>query len=743
VRTHLLIGLVLSALCWLAFAADGADFYVAPNGNDANPGTDAAPFATVAKARDAVRQMVKAGLDHDISVQIRGGVFPQTETLVFGPDDSGTQQHSITYAAAPGDRVVLSGGRAITGWKRGRGHIWTVELPEVKAGKWYFRQLFVDGHRAVRARTPNVGQCWRLKPNDNTSDANDATITMGVDHPLRAWKNVADVEIIWWNNNDSVRKRLGSVRTSDNTFTLPPPHAWPHGMANEYNVIFPRNHWTCYTCYFENALEMLDQPGEWYLDRRTGVLSYWPRKGEDLNRAEVMAPVVVDTLLALQGRAERPVRNLHFRGVRVAYVDRPLPRYGSAGQCGCLELYEDKNPKGPKKFQAIDAAVSMKHARGCRFIDGAVKHAGGIGLTMLNGCTNNVVEGNDIGDLGGSGIVAGWIRNRDTAQWADPVGKDDHQGHRIANNHVHDCGADYFGSIGIMLLPMRDSVIAHNLVHDTAYSGIAIIGNEVPGSPQGGNNIVEYNHIHHVLKVTQDGAAIYTTFPQADRGALIRGNLIHDTGHRGQPEGQHCGGLYADGISGRCGPCANYRFVGNVVYRSDAPLMVPEREYGTLAWIDNLTYRGVAGLYSDAGNVPPAALLEALRSRAGLEPAYRRTLLGVEQTPCEVYRLLEESQAMNTWSAEQFHWPSRNAGAVLVFRRLDNKDASKTVRLCKLDPDARYEVTGAVRYTATGKTLMDRGVTIELDSKPAFIGPAAPNVLKAAPAHAIVNYRRL
>ena len=93
-----------------------------------------------------------AGLDHDVVVQISGGVYPQTEMLLFGRDDSGNEKYSITYAATPGERVVLSGGRTIADWKKGPGQIWTAELPEVKAKRWYFRQLFVNGQRAVRAR---------------------------------------------------------------------------------------------------------------------------------------------------------------------------------------------------------------------------------------------------------------------------------------------------------------------------------------------------------------------------------------------------------------------------------------------------------------------------------------------------------------------------------------------------------------------------------------------------------------
>jgi hypothetical protein len=133
-----------------------ADFYVAADGKDTNPGSVTAPFATLARARDAVREKVAAGLDRNLLVLIQGGVYHLTECLSFGPEDSGTGMYGITYAAQPGEKVVLSGGRQIAGWKKGEGGLWTTEVPGVKAGTWYFRQLYVNNRRAVRARTPNL-----------------------------------------------------------------------------------------------------------------------------------------------------------------------------------------------------------------------------------------------------------------------------------------------------------------------------------------------------------------------------------------------------------------------------------------------------------------------------------------------------------------------------------------------------------------------------------------------------------
>jgi hypothetical protein len=193
-----------------------ADVYVAPGGKDSNRGTADEPLATLAKARDVVRQKVAAGLTQDVRVLIRGGIYEQAATLDFGPPDSGTEKHSITYVAYPGEQVVLSGGRKISGWKKGEEEIWTVDLPEVKAGRWYFRQLFVNGRRAVRARTPNASDgdsvWWKIKTSTAKDEppGRDDAITLSVDHPIQAWKNVADVELVFLVNNEGSRRRLAS-----------------------------------------------------------------------------------------------------------------------------------------------------------------------------------------------------------------------------------------------------------------------------------------------------------------------------------------------------------------------------------------------------------------------------------------------------------------------------------------------------------------------------------------------------
>ena len=665
-----------------------ADFCIAPNGKDSNPGTVAAPFATLARARDAVRKKVASGLTGNVLVQIRGGIYEQTQTVTFGPEDSGTDKFSITYAASPGEEVILSGGRKITGWKKGPSAIWTAEVPEVKSDGWYFRQLFVGGKRAVRARTPNADDktpWWVIKTSTATRESPpplDVPIPVTVTGPLEAYSNPTDIELVYVRNNEEGRKRLGAIDTTDQTLTLAPPHRWNSRVfTNDWSLSLPA---AGKACYLENALEMLDQPGEWYLDRNTGVLSYWPREGEDLTRDEVIAPVLQKTMLAVIGTPERPVLNVHFKGIHVEHVDWPLPAWGYMALFCCnLQTGTDAKPG----HRPMDAAVEYEFARSCRFTDGGISHVGGMGICLRNGTSFDVVEGNEISDLGGGGIFAGYANVGGLYLYAaPPPEKEEYKGYRIANNYVHHCGTDYYGAVGILLFSCQDTVVSHNLVHDTAYIGMCVAGSQDPKLPFARNNVIEHNHIHDAMKVTTDGAGLYVTFAQWDRGCLVRNNLIHDThgnpvGRLEQHLGEHppSGGLYLDGDS------SGGHYENNVLYRNFAagPIIFNSKTAEQdNTWLDNLFQR--------EGTLP-TEFIEVMEAHAGLEPLYHQSLLGRESNPCK-YSSLVDSAANKGMAAYQFDLPRRSRGVIEIICRQDGSGASEILKLRGLDGSSKYEL---------------------------------------------------
>ena len=683
-----LIKLVLiSAFCigFLSLCGNEKKIYVAVNGKDTNPGTIKAPFATITAAQKDVRMQIAQGLTSDLKVLLRGGTYKVQETLTFGPEDSGTGKFAVTYAAFPGEKVILSGGQLVTGWKKGSGKIWTTTLPEVKKGSMYYQQLYINGVRAVRARTPNADDTdcwWRIVSSSATREnppGENELITIKVSGQTAAYSNPSDIELVYMENNECGWKRLRSIDESAQTLTLATPNRWnPKEFVCDWSLSIP---FAGKSCYLENSLEMLDHPGEWYLDRKTGVLSYWPREGEELEHAEAVVPVLQKTMFNVFGTPEHPVRNLHFSGLQVQYADLGRPPWGYMAMFCCNVAVTD----GPKPgHRPIDAAVEFSYANSCSFSDGSITHTGGMGLCLREGTSDIVVEGNEISDLSGGGIAAGWPNAGAGYLYASPPPvAGEYSGYRITNNHIHHIGKDYFGAVGILLFPSQGAVIAHNLIHHTAYFGIGVAGSQDPKMPFSGDNHIEYNLIHDAMLTTIDGAGIYVTFGHYGKGTLVRGNVIHDT--FGNPYhlkwGEHppSGGSYLDGNS------FGGTYENNLLYRNRAagPLIfnyTGAREKNK--WIDNT--------FENEG-MPPAEFLEVKQAQAGLEPAFQKSLLKMEPNPCQ-FSTLSDTIVHKGWSAYQYYLVKHHKGVVQLIVQERNVDHKALLKLIGLDTKSMYRL---------------------------------------------------
>ena len=585
----LAILLIASAIPSTQSRSAGAEFVVAPNGSDENRGTLEKPFATVAKAREAVRDLIAAGLESDVKVLLRRGTYRLDEPLLFGPEDSGTEKHAVTYAAYPGEAVVVSGGRPISGWKRGEGDVWTAQVPGVKEGKWYFRHLWVNGRRPVRARTPNKDADephWQLKGADLAADLSRYTLTLPAGL-VGQWSNPTDIEVMVAGNWAINRLPVQSVDAATGVVVLAPPHAQGH------SAIRPGpGRWCC----FESAPEMLDQPGEWYLDRATGQLSYRPLAGEEMRQAEVIAPAL-ERLVEVKGTPERPVRNLHFQGIRFEHCGLALPKGGYLGiqACHCTVGKDWGRPWG-----RIPAAIRWDYVEKSSIEDGALAHLGGCGIELVTSCRDNLVQGNHVFDVSGNGIMLGGPRSEAEVPKRD----------RIANNHVHACGVEYYGAIGIWVGFAQQATIAHNLVHDLPYSGISI-GWQWNPEPTACREIhVERNHVYDVMNRLCDGGCIYTLGFQP--GTVIRGNHLHDVHRSRYAQGAPNNGMFIDQGS------KGYLFQENVIYNTAAQLVrfnQCQRDWHT--WRDN--HIGEPEEVKASG--------KEIIAKAGLEPGYRERLM--------------------------------------------------------------------------------------------------------------------
>lgn len=570
-------------------SAEGT-LYVALDGDDRSDGTSAKPFATIQRAQTAVRQKIEAGLKDDTVVYLRGGTYFLEETLRFGPLDGGTAEHSVTWTAAEGETVTLSGGRAIQGWQREEGNMWSVGLDD-----WNFRQLYADGERLPRGRYPEEGF---LKIESVSEDYRTLRFTEPL--PERDFGG-RDTEVVVVQNWSISRELI--TRTEGKELTAVTPIGWVGHMA-----CLPKPRMSA---FLENDLALVTRPGQWHLDRAASRLHYLATDGEDPNRRRFVAPRI-GQLIDVEGTAEAPVRNLHFRRISFEHTGWLLPEIGYGGIQGC---YHGTHVDEPACF-AVDVAVELDYCEGCTVESCRLAHLGGSGIGIGAGCRDNRIVGCAISDIGGTGVNVGHMKTKDPlwADWSNPG--DVPTGNEITNCYIHHVGADHWGAHGIFDAMTRDTRIAHNEVAWIPYGGIATgyVWNTERTSQQG--CVIEYNHVHEVLLKLNDSGCLYTLGFQP--GSIIRGNLLHGVRFGGFAGGQVCNnGIFFDQGS------KGFLIEGNIIYDVDqqrgaknTAVRFNQSSHDWQIWIDNT-------IQTDAAT-PEAT--KALAEKAGLEPEYRHLL---------------------------------------------------------------------------------------------------------------------
>ncbi len=511
-------------------AGKAMTFHVATDGSDGWSGllarpnrqrTDG-PWATLAHARDEIRvlrQAVPRGAAPAVTVVLQGGRYELAEALVLTPEDSGRETAPLRWVAARGERPVVSGGRRITQWRpasvRGQA-LWVAELPEVREGRWYFRQLWVDGQRRVRARHPNQGYLAVAEVPDKEGDWTKGQARFQFKAgDLEGWATAASAEVVVMNRWVESRLPITGIQEGERLVTFGKRSVFKLEAGDLY--------------YVEGAFELLDRAGEWYLDRGEGVLYYWPLPGEDPRASVVMAPVLPQ-LVRLAGEVEQGhfVEHIEFEGITFSHTEWYYPDGFTTG-ASSVQVHPAPSPEVGGFAQAavgVPGAVRGDGVRFCRFEGCAFTQVGGYGLELVRGCRHNRITRCELSDLGGGGIKLGETVLRD------------HAVELTAQNTVMDCevrdgGKMFHSAIGIWVGQSPGNVIAHCHLRDFFYTGISIGWTWGYGRAQATNNTVEWNYIHHIGRkadgdgpILSDMAGIYTLGLQT--GTVIRNNLWHD-----------------------------------------------------------------------------------------------------------------------------------------------------------------------------------------------------------------------
>ncbi|MHC4122596.1 MAG: right-handed parallel beta-helix repeat-containing protein [Planctomycetota bacterium] len=499
----------------------GADFYVSPSGSDANLCSLDKPFATIQKAKEAVRQLKQNEPNEKITVYVRGGVYKINEPITFEPQDSGTKDNPITYQAYSNEVPILYGGQKIVGWKplkqekfidpKAKGKLWVATVPN----GWDIRQIFVNGKVMQRSITPNTDEWGNWPKAEISENENDLILPMEI---VKQWSNASDMQINYlptpyskWNHYVRAIEKI-----NNNIVTLKEP-VFRSLLLKPTKQIPVR---------IENALEGINTPGEWCIEAKNNRVYLWPPENVDLRTAEVITPKLEQAIIFDGNEAEEKF---------VKYI----------------------NLKGLAIQQTAKSGISLSAVESCSIDSCRISQLSGTGISATGHVQKIHISNCKISLCGHSGIRFG-------GQFLSL--KKINKNNIIENNHIYNCGILQWHSPGIHISASKN-IIRKNYIHNMPYSGIQLGGarfkplkelrkknwqdkkhrwdniNESDMTIYGikkyvnGQNLVENNVVHDVMQQLEDGGAIYS---HASHHNIVRNNVVYRLKMKGSR------GLYFD-----------------------------------------------------------------------------------------------------------------------------------------------------------------------------------------------------
>ena len=485
----------------------------------------------IEKALQQAREERRLNNAKDITIRLAEGTYSLNQSIVVRPEDNGTR------IVADGN-VTISGGVRITNWHK-QGKMYVADVPDFNGRPLEFRQMWVNGKKAIRARdVEDFSDMFRIRSLDKAKE----TIYV----PAKAVKKIVNAkyaEMVLHEMWCVANLRIKSVKIAGDsaavTFHQPESHIhfmhpWPSPMVTSdgHNSAF----------YLTNAKELLDSEGEWYLDAKASKLYYIPRKGENMNTAEVIVPAV-ETLLKVEGTPDNPVKDVTFEGITFSYATwmRPSISGHAPLQAGMYmtEAYK-LSPKMIRPFgdHKLDnqgwvgrpaAAVSLNCAENVSFTKCSFEHNASTGLDYHTYIKGGTIDRCKFSDMGGNGILAG------------SFGPEAHEAHlpydpsdrriictdlNITNNLITDVSNEDWGCVGIGAGFVKNIKICHNEISEVSYTGISMGWGWNQQVCSMSNNLIKGNLIHHYAKHMYDTAGIYTLGSQPH--SFIEENVVRD-----------------------------------------------------------------------------------------------------------------------------------------------------------------------------------------------------------------------
>jgi hypothetical protein len=522
------------------------NIYVSAKGSDNNIGTKEMPFATIQKAIKATRELRRINptkINEDIHIIISGGVYQILQPIILNAED-GDDNFKTIVEAAPNELPILSGGIQITNWnkttlntkglnKQIANKVWVANVPNVNGNEFNFRQLWVNGNKAIRAKDTkgdlmNRILAWNKIEQTCTipTSAFDLKNIDGLEMFIHQWWAIANLRIQKVEvNGDSTKLFFHQPESK-----IQSEHPWPAPWVSKEtgNSAF----------YLTNAIQFLEEPDEWFLDSKNKKLYYYPQANENINTAIVFASHT-ETIFKIEGTPENVVNNFIFKGLSFQHTGWLRPSlYGHVPhQAGMYmtEAYKLK-PAGTKARPTLDnqawigrpsAAIQVSFAKNievqqCQFV-----HLASSAVDFKTGVTVSNINGSLFSDIGGNAIVAGNFgdEGREIHIPFNPINDNNICSNiNITNNLITNATNEDWSSVGIALGFIHDVLVKHNEIQNVSNTAISLGWGWSKDASILKNNTVANNKIHHFGKHNYDCAGIYTQSLQPN--TIISENYI-------------------------------------------------------------------------------------------------------------------------------------------------------------------------------------------------------------------------
>ena len=539
--------LFLTAICilcshWLL----AGEIWISPKGSDFNDGTRQSPKATLTSALRQAREWRRTEdnrIQGGITIYMEGGTYAFHEPVFIRPEDSGTKESPTTIRSVGDEKVILSGGISINGWKK-QGKVWVADVPAFNGRPLDFRQLWVNGKKAVRAR--DVEDFEKMNRICSVDEKNEilyvpaVSIRRLIDNKGNLKAKYAEMVLhqMWCVANLRIRSvevqgDSAAIRFHQPESRIQFEHPWPRPMVTTdgHNSAF----------YLTNARELQDVPGEWYHDIDARKVYYYPREGEKMQEAEVIVPAV-ETLVRVEGTLDRPVCHIRFEKITFSYTTwmRPSEKGHVPLQAGMYLTDGYRiDPKMQRNYlnHPLDnqgwlgrpaAAVRVVAARQIDFERCRFEHLGSTGLDYEEAVQGGVVRGCLFRDIAGNGLLVGSFSPaaHETHLPYDPADRRE----VCTQQHINNCyfteiGNEDWGCLAIAAGYVGDVNIEHNEISEVPYSGISLGWGWTQTVNCMRNNRVHANLIHHYAKHMYDVAGIYTLGSQPK--SYVTENCVH------------------------------------------------------------------------------------------------------------------------------------------------------------------------------------------------------------------------